>query len=194
MTMALVFLAFAVRWLAQYQLWIASMSFWKLDIKSVSQMTGLPGWCHQHRVPGHCFGEIRETQVVSIDTKEKRTQNRPLGNSWDVVSIDKKEKRTQHRPLGNSWDDRASLNAHLWTCVLVLGVALVQGVRPFSVKISGLVCVVSHFILVSTKTARYSVIIWPSLWFTVGQHWPLTIDPIGNTDKKSQRNARGFVY
>ena len=35
-----------------------------------------------------------------------------------------------------------------------------------SVKISGLVCVVSHLILLSTKTARYSVIIWPSLWFT----------------------------
>ena len=44
--------------------------------------------------------------------------------------------------------------------------ALVQGVRPFSVKISVLVCVVSHSILLSTKTARYSVIIWPSLWFT----------------------------
>ena len=48
-------------------------------------------------------------------------------------------------------------------------VALVQGVRPFSVKISGLVCVVSYLILLSTTTARYSVIIWPSLWFTVGQ-------------------------
>ena len=35
-----------------------------------------------------------------------------------------------------------------------------------SVKISGLVCVVSHLILLSTKTAGYSVIIWPSLWFT----------------------------
>ena len=70
-----------------------------------------------------------------------------------------------------------------------LRIALVQGVRPFSVKISGLVCVVSHLILLSTTTARYSVIIWPSLWFTVGQHkqhWPLTIDPIENTDKKSQ--------
>ena len=44
--------------------------------------------------------------------------------------------------------------------------ALVQGVRPFSVKISVPVCVVSHSILLSTKTARYSVIIWPSLWFT----------------------------
>ena len=32
------------------------------------------------------------------------------------------------------------------------------------------------------KTARYSVIIWPSLW---KQHWPLTIDAIENTDKKS---------
>ena len=42
-------------------------------------------------------------------------------------------------------------------------IALVQGVRPFSVKISVLVCVVSHSILLSTKTARYSVIIWPSL-------------------------------
>ena len=42
----------------------------------------------------------------------------------------------------------------------------VQGVRPFAVKISVLVCVVSHLILLSTKTARYSVIIWPSLWFT----------------------------
>ena len=41
-----------------------------------------------------------------------------------------------------------------------------KGVRPFSVKISVLVCVVSHSILLSTKTARYSVIIWPSLWFT----------------------------
>ena len=44
-----------------------------------------------------------------------------------------------------------------------LYVALVQGVRPFSVKISGLVCVVSHLILLSTTTAKYSVIIWPSL-------------------------------
>ena len=57
-------------------------------------------------------------------------------------------------------------------------VALVQGVRPFAVKISVLVCVVSHSILLSTKTARYSVhdnlalplIYWSSLWFTVGQH------------------------
>ena len=40
-----------------------------------------------------------------------------------------------------------------------------------SQKISGLVCVVSHLILLSTKTARYSVIIWPSLWFTVPSLW-----------------------
>ena len=35
-----------------------------------------------------------------------------------------------------------------------LQVALVQGVRPFSVKISGLVCVVSHLILLSTKNSK----------------------------------------
>ena len=52
------------------------------------------------------------------------------------------------------------------------------------------------------KTARYSVIIWPSLWFTgpasdllcEKQNWPLTIEPIENTDKKSQNCSRGFVY
>ena len=42
--------------------------------------------------------------------------------------------------------------------------ALVQGVRPFSVKISGHVCVASHLILLFTETARYLVLIWPSLW------------------------------
>ena len=53
------------------------------------------------------------------------------------------------------------LKHHICWCL-----ALVQGMRPISVKISVLVCVVSHLILLSTKTARYSVIIWPSLWFT----------------------------
>ena len=47
----------------------------------------------------------------------------------------------------------------LTALVSVKVVALVQGVRPFSVKISGLVCVLSRLILHSTKTARYSVII-----------------------------------
>ena len=74
-------------------------------------------------------------------------------------------------------------------------IALDQGMRPFSVKISGLVCVVSHLILLSTKTARYSVIIWPSLWFTVKAELTTDHRPYRkHWQEISELHARGFVY
>ena len=86
----------------------------------------------------------------------------------------------------------------LWTSDVILSetaVALDQGVRPFSVKISGLVMCSFTFnpaLHQNSKVFSYNLalplIYWSSLWFTVGQkqNLPLTIDPIENTDKKSQ--------
>ena len=81
-------------------------------------------------------------------------------------------------------------NSKVFSYNLALPLIYCQGVRPFSVKISGLVCIVSHLILLSTKTARYLIIIWPSLWFTVGQH---NHRPYRNhwQEISELRNARG---
>ena len=68
------------------------------------------------------------------------------------------------------------------TCLVNILLALVQGVRPFSVKISGLVCVASFTFNPAfhqnSKVFSYNLalplIYWSSLWFTKSRtdHWP----------------------
>ena len=95
-------------------------------------------------------------RLIKMEKKKKKKKNTLRGPLSVFVTL-------RHTKLTRNYYSLMLCMTQYHCYKAGIKLALVQGVRPFLVKISVLVCVVSHSILLSTKTARYSVIIWPSL-------------------------------